>query len=84
MSPELINAVSTGGAGFAVLVMTVIFLRFIREERDQMMADHREDRRDYLARLEEVARQLGALAGIIERNAECLHTRDRRRRESGS
>jgi len=84
MSPELINAISTGGAGVAVIVMTVIFLRFIREERDQLMSDHREERRDYLARLEEIAQQLGSLASIIEKNADCQQCLDRQKRENES
>ncbi len=65
MSPELIQVVSAGGAGVAVIVVTLIFLRFIHHEREQLMADRREERRDFLQRLTEVATQLELLTLAI-------------------
>ena len=55
MSVELLNAISTGGAGVAVIVVTVIFLRFLRTERQALMTDRREERREFLDRLEDTS-----------------------------
>ena len=68
MSAELLNVISTGGAGIAVIVITIIFLRFIRDERNQLMADRREERREFLARLEDITKQLELLTSCVHQS----------------
>ena len=67
MSSELIQAISTGGAGVAVIVVTLIFLRFINNEREQLMKDRRDERSDFLQRLGEVAEQLELLTVAVKK-----------------
>ena len=62
MSPEFMNLLSTGGAGIAVTVVTFIFLRFLRDERNQLMADRREERKEFLRRLDDISVRLEQLA----------------------
>ena len=62
MSPEFMNLLSTGGAGIAVTVVTFIFLRFLRDERNQLMADRREERQEFLQRLDDISVRLEQLA----------------------
>ncbi len=61
MSPELIQLLSSGGAGAAVIVVTVVFLRYLKGEREQLMADRREERREFLDKLEKVSIAVGDL-----------------------
>ena len=62
MSPEFMNLLSTGGAGIAVTVVTFIFLRFLRDERNQLMTDRREERKEFLQRLDDISVRLEQLA----------------------
>ena len=77
MSPELIQLLSSGGAGVAVVVVTVFFLRFLREERGHLMADRREERREFLARLEQIAQTVETLNATLS-DRPCLMQGDLR------
>jgi len=66
MSQELVNLISTGGAGVAVTVVTLVFLRFLREERKELMSDRREERRQFLMRLDDISHRLEMLAESIK------------------
>ena len=66
MSDQLLNLLSTGGAGIAVTVVTVIFLRFLREERNQLMADRRDERKEFLQRLDDISSTLVQLAERLD------------------
>ncbi|NQT21694.1 MAG: hypothetical protein HQ592_18455 [Planctomycetes bacterium] len=71
MSQELINLISTGGAGVAVTVVTFVFLRFLRAERNQLMSDRREERRQFLQRLDAIAERLELLAQSVNDCRRC-------------
>ena len=58
MSQELIQLLSSGGAGAAVIVVTVVFLKYLKSEREQLMADRRNERREFLEKLEAISRSL--------------------------
>jgi len=80
MSDQLLNLLSTGGAGIAVTVVTVIFLRFLREERNQLMADRRDERKEFLQRLDDISLRLVQLAERLDgapcRTAGNMHPQD--------
>ena len=61
MSTELIQLLSSGGAGAAVVVVTVIFLKYLRSERQQLMADRREERREFLEKLGQISDAIAQL-----------------------
>jgi len=58
----MLNLLSTGGAGIAVTVVTAIFLRFLKDERNELMADRREERKEFLQRLDDISVRLEQLA----------------------
>ena len=73
MSQELINLISTGGAGVAVTVVTFVFLRFLQAERRQLVSDRREERQQFLQRLDTIAERLELLAQSVKDCRRCPH-----------
>jgi hypothetical protein len=75
MSPEMIQLLSSGGAGAAVVVVTVIFLKFLRGERDLLMADRREERLEFLQKLEQISNAVSDLNTTLSHRP-CLMERE--------
>lgn len=67
MSPETIQLVSSGGAGVAVIAVTLVFLRYLRGEREQLMEDRREERSEFLSKLEQTSDSLCELTRALSR-----------------
>ena len=61
MSTELIQLLSSGGAGASVIVVTIIFLKYLKGERRQLMADRREERHEFLEKLEQISTTVAQL-----------------------
>ncbi len=76
MNPELIQLISSGGAGAATIVVTVVFLRFLRAERRQLMTDRIQERREFLERLEEISQTVTELNTTLS-GRPCLLDRER-------
>jgi hypothetical protein len=71
MSWDVIQMLSSGGAGAAVIVLTIVFLRFLKEERQWLMQDRREERREFLEKLECVSNAVGDLNSAL-RQRPCM------------
>jgi len=82
MSQELVNLISTGGAGVAVTVVTLVFLRFLLEERKELMSDRREERRQFLMRLDDISHRLEMLTDSITNAFRDHRSSNEERRES--
>jgi hypothetical protein len=77
MSPEFVQLLSSGGAGVAVIVVTLVFLRYLNAERQQLMADRREERREFLQRLEQVSGAIADLNTVLWKRP-CLRDAERK------
>ena len=81
MSPELVQLFSSGGAGIAVVVVTLVFLKYLKVERKELMADRREERREFLDRLEQTSKSIEGLTRALVRRP-CMLKDDQEDRTS--
>ena len=77
MSPEFVQLLSSGGAGAAVIVVTVVFLRSLNVERQRLMADRREERREFLQKLEQISGAITDLNTVLWKRP-CIRDADRK------
>jgi hypothetical protein len=73
----MIQLLSSGGAGAAVIVVTVVFLRYLKGEREELMADRREERQEFLQKLEQISRAITDLTTALWERP-CLREAEKR------